>query len=620
VQEGTITLSAATAEDFPASDFRLVLVDTRMSGVMSCTAAADCVGVTPLEYSIHENFVDDPAEGASFCEDQIVDGSAGCLADSDCLVWQECSAGGVSEPPAGTCWADPIAVQQCLVRTVDQSLFTFEEDEFDYIITYTFMIVGETGDDVCFDVSDCGNGPEELCFNPSIPTITSCTADSDCGVGGACIGGFCAPACDGSGQCPDGGACIDNACVGLCITRVTPGQAISSGAQVKHEELETPPGQPPGILGTRNELVLTKAVTSGVPLPAIGGTVSYKVTVTNSSGTDVQLDEIEDSLPTTPDIAIYVQGSAAVDGVALEPAGDNPFQPSGTNTLLFTGPFTVPGDDFIELTYEVALPAISGWYTNRAVGFIGRHQIDETLTLDDDAPTAVSVLVGTNSTPVFTSLPVTSVDEDAPYIYDITTFDDDLVQGDNLGITAPTLPAWLNLTDNGDASAVLTGTPTNEEVGDHNVVLQVTDLGGAFDEQSFTITVVGNEVCGNGLCEGVEPATCPDDCVDGDGDTWADSVDNCPEVPNIGQEDADADTAGDACDCDPGNGDVWGSPGEVPNVTLEKDLVLVTTRIRWDPPGNLGGLSTWKPATRPSRLPERSTATCYAPRTPVPSL
>ena len=55
-------------------------------------------------------------------------------------------------------------------------------------------------------------------------------------------------------------------------------------------------------------------------------------------------------------------------------------------------------------------------------------------------------------------------------------------------LNATTLPAWLTLTDNGDGTATLSGTPTNAEVGTHNVVLEVSD-GSLTDTQAFTITV-----------------------------------------------------------------------------------------------------------------------------------
>ena len=94
--------------------------------------------------------------------------------------------------------------------------------------------------------------------------------------------------------------------------------------------------------------------------------------------------------------------------------------------------------------------------------------------------TAVSV------PPLFTSTPVAGVDEDAVYTYNITAMDPNL--GDILAISATTKPAWLSFTDNGSGSATLTGTPTNAEVGSHDIVLQVSD-GTLTTDQSFSILV-----------------------------------------------------------------------------------------------------------------------------------
>ncbi|MDM8567042.1 Ig-like domain-containing protein [Candidatus Halobeggiatoa sp. HSG11] len=91
-----------------------------------------------------------------------------------------------------------------------------------------------------------------------------------------------------------------------------------------------------------------------------------------------------------------------------------------------------------------------------------------------------------NDDPTFTSTEIITVDEDSEYSYSVATTD---IDGDSLTITAPTKPDWLTLTDNGDGTATLSNIPTNDEVGQHDIVLQVSD-DVVNIEQSFTITVI----------------------------------------------------------------------------------------------------------------------------------
>ncbi len=93
-----------------------------------------------------------------------------------------------------------------------------------------------------------------------------------------------------------------------------------------------------------------------------------------------------------------------------------------------------------------------------------------------------------NDPPVFSSTPVTSVNQGELYQYLVNTTDDDT--NDTRIIKALTLPFWLTIEDNLDGTAIITGTPTNSEVGNHNVVLEVEDALGSKDTQSFSITVV----------------------------------------------------------------------------------------------------------------------------------
>lgn len=121
---------------------------------------------------------------------------------------------------------------------------------------------------------------------------------------------------------------------------------------------------------------------------------------------------------------------------------------------------------------------------------VGSHNV--VLDVNDGAVTTSQtftiVVANTNDAPTFTSTTVTSATEDVAYSYAITTNDVDL--GDSLTITATTMPAWLTFTDNGDGTGGLAGTPTNDEVGNHNVVLDLND-GTVTVAQSFTV-VVGN--------------------------------------------------------------------------------------------------------------------------------
>ncbi|GAA0894041.1 hypothetical protein GCM10009122_37210 [Fulvivirga kasyanovii] len=124
-----------------------------------------------------------------------------------------------------------------------------------------------------------------------------------------------------------------------------------------------------------------------------------------------------------------------------------------------------------------------------AVSDIGDHFVSLEVSDDKgnkDTQNFTITVAASNEQPVFTSTPVTAVAEDASYTYNITTTDPD---NNNRTITAPTLPTWLTLTDNGNGTATLQGTPANANVGSHAVLLRVTDIFGISSDQSFSIAV-----------------------------------------------------------------------------------------------------------------------------------
>ena len=121
---------------------------------------------------------------------------------------------------------------------------------------------------------------------------------------------------------------------------------------------------------------------------------------------------------------------------------------------------------------------------------VGEHNVE--LLVNDshggvDTQTFTIIVQNNNDAPVFTSDPILSGQQGSLYQYEITATDPD--SGDLLSFSAMVKPDWLTLVDNGDNSATLSGTPSNSDIGSHQVILRVLDSAGLSDEQSFTIEV-----------------------------------------------------------------------------------------------------------------------------------
>jgi len=113
-------------------------------------------------------------------------------------------------------------------------------------------------------------------------------------------------------------------------------------------------------------------------------------------------------------------------------------------------------------------------YTVIVTASDGTNNATQTITVN---------VINANDAPTFTSTPVTTAKTGLLYTYEVKTSDPD---GGFPEITATTIPSWLFLYQEDEK---LEGTPTNSDVGSHNVVLTARDSNGATATQAFTISV-----------------------------------------------------------------------------------------------------------------------------------
>jgi len=134
------------------------------------------------------------------------------------------------------------------------------------------------------------------------------------------------------------------------------------------------------------------------------------------------------------------------------------------------------------LTFTPATRILTGTPLNADVGdhVVTLRVNDGTVDVDQ---TFTITVINTNDAPTWTSTPITSVLQNAAYIYTATAVD---IDGDQLHYRAPIIPGWLNFDT---TTHVLSGIPTNANVGDNTVTLRIND-GTVNVDQTFTITVI----------------------------------------------------------------------------------------------------------------------------------
>ncbi len=145
-------------------------------------------------------------------------------------------------------------------------------------------------------------------------------------------------------------------------------------------------------------------------------------------------------------------------------------------------------------------PAYKQWYINLLLKWhqqdpVSQKEIDRNNVIYTnyqhnrnpfiDHPEYAQLIWGTSTPISFTSTPVTTATVGVGYTYTITASGGN---GSFITISAVSHPAWLTLTQTGNGTATLSGTPSQANVGNHSVSLKASD-GMNETIQSFTINV-----------------------------------------------------------------------------------------------------------------------------------
>ncbi|WP_393943027.1 DUF4347 domain-containing protein, partial [Shewanella sp. S23-S33] len=136
-------------------------------------------------------------------------------------------------------------------------------------------------------------------------------------------------------------------------------------------------------------------------------------------------------------------------------------------------------------SFNTATGALSGTPSNADVGMTTAIVISVSDgVLSASLPAFNLTVTNVNDAPTISSTAMTAAAQDVAYSYTLTAIDSDV--GDVLTLSAINKPNWLSFNS---VTGLLSGTPSNADVGSHAVLLRVTDTDGLTAEQSFSITV-----------------------------------------------------------------------------------------------------------------------------------
>ena len=288
--------------------------------------------------------------------------------------------------------------------------------------------------------------------------------------------------------------------VGVTVapSTVSPVGYLSSGTQIKHTGTGNFGGLQP-IQPATNLTWLT--ITANTNQLYAAGTITYTITITNSSTNAVTLDRVNDVLPSG---VSYVGGSSTFNGSSFA----DPYI-SGQN-LNWVSTFDLPATSTRTFTFQASYTSTPGSYTNSALAFTEIAQIDTTLPTTDNAPATYIVNVyGPNSAPVANN-DSTSTFEDSPVTINVVANDTDSngnLDPNGVDLDTTTAGQQTSITNSSgiwsvNSSGVVTYTPATNYNGTATLNYTVKDTGGLSSGTatiSVTVTALNDRPTLNAL-------------------------------------------------------------------------------------------------------------------------
>jgi hypothetical protein len=379
----------------------------------------------------------------------------------------------------------------------------------------------------CDDGNSCtvdGCSPGVGCV--SAPSAGACDDGNACTAGDTCMAGVCAGAAVG---CDDGNPCTDDACDAQVGCLHAPNTAPCDDGD-ECSMVDTCAGG--GCLG---------APVGDLDADGACDAVDNCTAVYNPSQSDLDADDVGDACASTC-VVLQRGGNGAVADAGL--SSNNPSVNFGSNLMIQTNG---TGTSSALLRFDLAsLPATAQIFSSdlailrsaSALGTITLHRVT--------APWSESTVTWSSFANAYDPAPTATVSNGAPVTNAFVSVDvTDLVQGWVTG-TFPNEGVLLRQTG---------GVSTYWVTSEATYIGQRPELVVCYSiPEPFSCAVPGTDgetcddadsctsadVCQSGVCAGVG-------LPDGDADGVCDALDNCPDVDNPAQQDADGDGVGDAC-------------------------------------------------------------------------